>query len=237
ARPRGPLTERHGLGRSATFPGMGCRGFSQASSAALSIQGLGRMSWCDLPVHRRTLADSGARWGVVAEAAALARRQLAVAADVAVLAADDDVDRVLAVAQIADLAHGRGVDPGESARVELVLGAVAELELDAATVHEIELLLLLVQVVAGLIAGRDDDRVGSERGHAQALADLAEPVALAEVVETRDGVAVSFDHAVGGLGHRGRPRPPAPAAEGGQQARRAPHRAWRPQGRSAGSRR
>ena len=58
--------------------------------------------------------------------------------------------------------------------------------------QEVELLLLLVEVAAGLVGGRDDDRVDAEGGHAEALADLAEAVALAEVGEVGDGVAVAL---------------------------------------------
>jgi hypothetical protein len=46
----------------------------------------------------------------------LALGQFPVAADVAVLAADDHVDRLLGLAQVAEPALGRGVDPGEAAR-------------------------------------------------------------------------------------------------------------------------
>src|SRR6185436_6536086 len=54
----------------------------------------------------------------------LALRQFAVAADVAVLAADDDVDGVLGVTEVLDLAHGRCVDPGEAAGLQLVARTV-----------------------------------------------------------------------------------------------------------------
>ncbi len=82
----------------------------------------------------------------------LALGQFAVAADVAVLAADDHVDRLLGVAEVAQAALGRGVDPGEAARPELLRGAVAELDRDAAGVDEVELLLLVVEVAAGRVA-------------------------------------------------------------------------------------
>jgi hypothetical protein len=42
-------------------------------------------------------------------------------------------------------------------------GAVTELDLDPPAVHEVELLLLVVVVAAGLVAGRDRDRVDAER--------------------------------------------------------------------------
>src|SRR6478736_6439897 len=98
---------------------------------------------------------SRSRRSAVAEAGDLVLRQGAVAADVAVLATDDEVG--------------------------LVLGAVVEDDRDPAAVAEVELLLLLVQVAAGLVGGRDDDPVDSEGSDAERLADLAEAVALAHV--------------------------------------------------------
>src|ERR1041384_2678750 len=77
----------------------------------------------------------------------------AVAADVAVLAADDYVDRVLGVAEVSDRAHCCGVDPGEAARPKLVAGVVAELDRDPAAVEEVELLLLVGVVATGLGRG------------------------------------------------------------------------------------
>jgi hypothetical protein len=116
--------------------------------------------------------------------------QAAVAADVAVLAAGDDVHGVL-VGDVADAADGRGVDAGEAAGGEAVARAVAELDLDQAAVDEVDLFLLVVEVAAGLPAGRHDDRVDPERGDVELLADLAEPVALAHPVDVADGVAVA----------------------------------------------
>src|SRR6476620_11355225 len=101
---------------------------------------------------RRT--GSRSRRGGVAEAADLVLRQGAVAADVAVLAADDEVDGVLGVAEVADLADGGGVDTGAAAGPELVLGAVVEDDRDRAAVAEVELLLLLVQMAACLVGRR-----------------------------------------------------------------------------------
>src|SRR2546430_3904766 len=53
---------------------------------------------------------------------------------------------VLGVAQVADLAHGGQVDSRHPALAQLVLGAVAELDLDPAAVNEVQLLLLVVKV-------------------------------------------------------------------------------------------
>src|SRR5262249_58033476 len=69
-----------------------------------------------------------------------------------------------------------------------------ELHLDRSPVHEIELLLDLVGVERALVTGGHDDRVDAERAHAQALADLAEAGAVAEIVEVADGVAVGPPH-------------------------------------------
>src|SRR5215213_3061341 len=106
-----------------------------------------------------------------AEAARLALRQPPVAAHVAILAAGDQVDRGL-VADVLDLAHGRGVHASEPAGAELVLGLVVQADLDPPAVDEVELLLLVVEVAAGLEARRDLDRVDAERRDTQLPADL-----------------------------------------------------------------
>src|SRR5215203_3211670 len=144
------------------------------------------------PLGLDALDLSGAGRAALAEAAFLVLGQGAVAADVAVLAADDDVDSVLGVAEVADLAHGRSVYPGAAAWLELVLAAVVEAEGDPAAVAEVELLLLLVVVATGLVGGRDHDRVDAEGVDPEDLADLAKAVTLAHLGEVRDGVAVAF---------------------------------------------
>ena len=58
---------------------------------------------------------------------------------------------------------------------------------------EVELLLALVHVRAGLDPGREDDRVDAELGHAELAADLAESVTFAEAVEVGDRVPVALD--------------------------------------------
>ena len=63
---------------------------------------------------------------------------------------------------------------------------------------EVELLLALVRVKAGLDPGRHHDRVDPELGHAELFSYLPEPVAFAEAVEVADGVSVAFH----GLPHR-----------------------------------
>src|SRR5206468_12531248 len=111
----------------------------------------------------------------------LALRQLSVAAHVAVLATDDEVDRVLFVAEVLEAADYRGVYPGDAARAQLVSLAV-ELDLQAALVDEVELLLHLVQVTAGFVARRHHDRVDAESFDTELLADLAGAPALAALV-------------------------------------------------------
>ena len=61
--------------------------------------------------------------------------------------------------------------------------------------HEVQLLLDVVGVERPRDARRHHDRVDAERGHLQALADLAEPGTLAEVLEPADCVAVPPLHA------------------------------------------
>ena len=86
----------------------------------------------------------------------LALRQPAVAADVAVQAARDDVDGVL-VAGVAQQAHRRRVDAHDAPGRERDLLAVAELHRQRAAVHEVDLLLAVVVVPAGLGPGREHD--------------------------------------------------------------------------------
>src|SRR4051812_24488270 len=117
----------------------------------------------------------------------LALGQPAVAAYVAVFAAYTDVDRVFVWAEVFQAADYLGVHPGEASWAQLVLGAV-EVDLHLALVDEVELLLLVVVVPAGLVVGRHHDCVDPEGGDSQLLADLAEAPTLAEVVEVGDRV-------------------------------------------------
>src|SRR3954454_9564064 len=82
----------------------------------------------------------------------LALGQLAVAPDEAVLAADDEVDRRLGVAEVLEAADDRGGHPGEAAWAKLVPIAV-ELDLQRPLMDEVELLVDLLQVSAGFVAG------------------------------------------------------------------------------------
>ena len=70
-----------------------------------------------------------------------------------------------------------------------------------ARVDEVELVLCVVVVVEALVARRIHDRVDAERRHAERLADLAEAVALAELVERPECVchrSVLSEEVVGG---------------------------------------
>ncbi len=124
----------------------------------------------------------------------------AVAADVAIRAADAQVDGLLGVRGVAEAPDGRGVDASEPAGAEhvVLLGvALAEGELDLAAVDQVELLLAVVEVGAAGVAGRHDDRVDAERLHVELAPDLAEARTLAHPVDAADGPAV----AGGGLRH------------------------------------
>src|SRR4051794_11539514 len=135
----------------------------------LSAGNTGQPASTAAPIATPPYKSAGVAGG--AEAAGLALGQLAVAADVAVLAAGDHVQRRL-VADVLDLTHRGGVHAREPARPEHVLRVVVHPDRDPAAVHEVELLLLLVEVATRLEAGRDLDRVHPERGHAERAADL-----------------------------------------------------------------
>src|SRR5215217_438071 len=126
-----------------------------------------------------------------AEAARLALRQLAVAPDVAVLAARHEVQSRL-VAHVLYAPHRRGVNAREPARAEQVLSTVAEGDPHVAPVDEIELLLLVVVVATRAVARRDLDRVHAKRGHAKLAPHLAEAGPLAQRLDVCDCVAVAL---------------------------------------------
>src|SRR5882757_5958248 len=106
---------------------------------------------------------------------------MTVALDVAVLAADDEDDRVL-LERIRELARRCRLAMEEAARAELA-GLALDLDDHRPAVDEVELVLLVVVVLEALVAGRVDDRVHAEGGDAEGAADLAEAVAVAELVE------------------------------------------------------
>src|SRR5712691_13417152 len=107
--------------------------------------------------------------------------QMAVALDVAVLAADDEDDRVL-LERIRELARRRRLAVEEAARAELA-GLTLDLDDYLPAVDEVQLVLLVVVVLEALVARRVDDRVHAEGGDAERAADLAEAVTVAELVE------------------------------------------------------
>src|SRR5215207_5364783 len=166
-----------------------------------------------------TLPYNSARVAGWAEAAGLALRQPAVAAHVAVLAARDHVQGRL-VADVLDLPDRGRVHAREPTRAEHVLGLVVHADRDPAAVHEVELLLLLVEVAPGLEAGRDLDRVHAEGGDAEGAPDLAETGPVRQRVDAGDGVAVALHHVTNLVCHarsvkgylRGSLRAPEPAA-------------------------
>ncbi len=74
-----------------------------------------------------------------------------------------------------------------------------KLDLDGSVEDDVELLLGLVEVIAGVVPGRDDDPVHPELLDAEPAADLPEPRPLTEVVESGDGPAVAtLDRILGG---------------------------------------
>ena len=136
----------------------------------------------------------------------LALGEPAVAAHVAALGADDDVDGVARAPwlRIVRTVGGstRATPPGpRSMRL-----AVPELDLDLAAVDEVELLLALVVVAGRSRSRRQDDRVDAELGHAELAADLAEPVPLAHLVDVSDRVAVALAIPIGRASYDAAPR-------------------------------
>src|SRR5207302_934505 len=91
--------------------------------------------------------------------------EVAVALDVAVLAADDEEDSVL-LEWVRDLAGRRRLAVEEPAFSELTCLTV-DLYEDLAAMDEVQLVLRVVIVVEPLVAGRVHDRVHAERRHAE----------------------------------------------------------------------
>ena len=144
-----------------------------------------------LAAHRRARRDQD-RGPSLAEALPprqvdLLVHEVTVALDVAALAADDEDDRVL-VARVRDAPRSGRARVEEPALAELARLAV-DVDPDAAPVHEVELVLRVVVVLGPLVVRRIDDRVDAERLDAERLPDLAEAVALAELVEGGERVA------------------------------------------------
>src|SRR5215472_8153202 len=112
---------------------------------------------------------------------------MAVALDVAALAADDEHDQVV-VAGVRELARRRRLDMAQAAGAELAHLPI-DLEPRRALVHEVELVLDVVIVLEALVSGRHHDRVDAERVDAERPPDLAEAVAVAELVDRSERVA------------------------------------------------
>src|SRR6478736_2977471 len=108
--------------------------------------------------------------------------QIAVALDVTTLTADDEDDEILLVARVRELTGSRRLDVAEPAGAELA-NLAADVEPGCAAVDEVELVLRVVEVVDALGARGHHDRVDAERRHPERHADLAEAVAVAEVVQ------------------------------------------------------
>src|SRR5947209_20504678 len=104
-----------------------------------------------------------------------------VALDVAVLAADDEQDGLF-VAGVRDAALRRRLRVEEPAFAELLRLAV-DVDLHAALVHEVELILRVVVVQETLVAGRQDECVDAEGRDAERLADLPKAGPFAELVD------------------------------------------------------
>ncbi len=112
---------------------------------------------------------------------------MAVAADVASLAADDEHDEIVGTA-VRDAARGRRGDVQEAARAEQALLAL-DLHPCGPGVDEVELVLLVVVVEEPLVPGRHHDHVDAERLDPERLAHLAEAVPVAELLDRSERVA------------------------------------------------
>ena len=100
--------------------------------------------------------------------------------DVAALPADHEEDEVV-LARVPKAPGGLRLDMAEAAGAQLE-GLPVDLEACDAPMHEVELVLLVVEVVEPLRPGRKDDRVDPESGHAERPPHLAED-ALPELVD------------------------------------------------------
>src|SRR5215471_12292206 len=112
---------------------------------------------------------------------------MAVALDVAALATDDEHDQIV-VAGVRELARRRRLDVAHAAGAELA-HLPFHLEPRRALMDEVELVLDVVVVLEALEPGRHHDRVDAERVDAERPPDLAEAVALAELVDRTERVA------------------------------------------------
>src|SRR5262249_41136000 len=137
----------------------------------------------------RRLARAGARGGDELE---LVRRcEVPVAADVAVLPADHEHDEIL-VADACDSTRRRRIHVHDAARLELERVA-RHFEARASAVHEVELVLLVVEVRAAHGAGGQHERVHTEGGDPKLAAHLAED-AVAHLVDRTVRMAHGYHH-------------------------------------------
>src|SRR5204862_5211524 len=113
--------------------------------------------------------------------------EVAVALDVAALAADDEQDQVV-VAGVRELARRRRLDVAQTTGAELA-HLPFHLEPRRALVDEIELVLEVVVVLEALEPGGHHDRVDPERLDAERPPHLAEAVAIAKLVDRTERVA------------------------------------------------
>src|SRR3974390_1999606 len=114
---------------------------------------------------------------------------MAVALDVAAVAADDEDDRVL-VSRVRDpprLGRRRVEEPALAELARLA----ADVDADLPAMDEVQLVLRVVVVLRPFVVRRVDDRVDAERLDAERGADLAEAVAGAELVEGSAALASS----------------------------------------------
>jgi hypothetical protein len=107
--------------------------------------------------------------------------EMAVALDVAVLAADDEEHKVV-VTYIRDCAMGRRRDVHDAALAHFVPIAV-DVEDRLSAVDEVQLVLCVVVVVRPLVVGREHEEVDAECRHTELLAHLAEAVPVPEPSE------------------------------------------------------
>ena len=98
-----------------------------------------------------------------------------------VLVVEDGYEELLAGAD-PDAWEDPQLDENEAAFAHLVLLPV-ELERRGAAVDEVQLILLVVVVSGTLVVRREDEPVDAERRDVERLADLAEAVTLAELIQ------------------------------------------------------
>src|SRR4051794_23886920 len=114
----------------------------------------------------------------------------AIAPDVAGLGADGQKDEIF-VADALVAPVRRRINTDQRAGAGFMRSAVAELEPCSSLVHEVQLLLAVVEVERAAEALGDHERVHAELRDAELPANLAEPGALAEVVQRCHGVSLT----------------------------------------------